>query len=168
MSSSHTAQRGASRGHPVPPVPRLRAPTASVNARFRAFFLTCLLVVVTLVVGWLVWSIVEWRHGRTVSYRLTGLRVVRRADGRAIGLGRSVLRNAVLCTLLLVPTILVCVLLAVVFFMGASPPEDLLTRARSAPWDLITGTEVLDERSQIAGLSVFTPGRVARSGVSMN
>jgi hypothetical protein len=52
--------------------------------------------------------------------------------------------------------------------MGASPPTDLLTKARLAPWDLLTGTEVLDERSQITGLSVFAPGSTAENHISMN
>jgi hypothetical protein len=168
MSSSRTAQRRPSRGHWERRVPSLRAPKAGLDARLRAFFLTCLLFIVTLGVGWMVWSIIEWRHGRTVSFRLTGLRVVRRADGRAVGLGRSLLRNALLCTVLLLPTIIVCVLLAVAFVMGASPPNDLLTKARSAPWDVLTGTEVLDERRQTAGLSVFVPGSTASNEVSMN
>jgi hypothetical protein len=124
--------------------------------------------VVTLGVGWMVWSVIEWRHGRTASYRVTGLRVVRRSDNRPIGLGWSLLRNGVWCTLLVIPTIVVCVLLGVVFVMGASPPDDLLTKARFAPWDLLTGTEVLDERSQSAGLSVFSPGSTADAHVSMN
>jgi len=168
MSTSRIEQRRPSRGHHEPRVPTLRAPDASVSARFQAFFLTCFLFVVTLGVGWLVWSLVEWRHGRTVSYRLTGLRVVRRTDGRRIGFCRSLVRNGVCCTVLLVPTVLACALLGVVFLMGASPPNDLLTKARLAPWDLLTGTEVLDERSQIAGLSVFMPGSKAESDISMN
>jgi RDD family len=168
MSAPRTVQRRASRGDWQPGVPNLRAPDASVNARFRAFFLTCLLFVATLGVGWMVWSVVEWRHGRTVSYRITGLRVVRRADARPVGLGRSLLRNALLCTVLLVPTIIVCVLLGVVFLMGASPPNDLLTKPRTAPWDWLTATEVLDERGQIAGLTVFTPERIGGNEVSMN
>jgi RDD family len=168
MSPSRTAQRRSSRGHFEDRVPSLRAPLASENARLRAFFLTCLLFVATLGVGWMAWSIVEWRHGRTVSYRLLGLRVVRRGDARPVGFIRSFFRNGVLCTVLLIPTIIACVLLAVVFFMGASPPDDLLTKARSAPWDLLTRTEVLDERSQIAGLTIFTPATIAHNRVDMN
>jgi hypothetical protein len=109
--------------------------------------LTAGLIIATLGVGWLVWSVVEWRHGRTASFRVTGLRVVRRSSGRPIGLCRSVVRNALFCTLLLVPTVLVCAFLAFVFVMGASPPADLLSRPRAAPWDRITDTVVLDERA---------------------
>jgi RDD family len=164
MSSSKIAQRRLARGNWAARPANLHAPEASVSVRLRAFALTCLLFVITLGVGWLAWSIVEWRHGRTVSYRCTGLRVVASADGRPVGLGRSVLRSALCCTVLLIPTVLVCVLLALAFVMGASPPNDLLTKPRRAPWDVLTGTDVLDERSHIVGLAPFAPAPSARTG----
>jgi hypothetical protein len=119
---------------------------AGLGVRIKAQLLTFGLFVVTLGVGWLVWSMVEWRHGRTASFRLTGLRVVRSSDGRPIGLGRSILRNALLCTVLLVPTILICLVVALTFVMGASPPNDLLSKGRNAPWDRLTKTTVVQER----------------------
>jgi hypothetical protein len=112
--------------------------------------LSVVLVVITLGIGWLIWSVVEWRHGRTASFRLRGLRVVRQSDGRPIGLCRSIVRNAICCTLLLVPTILACVILALAFVMGASAPDGLMTQPRRAPWDVLTGTKVLDQRARLA------------------
>ncbi len=144
MSSAGVAQRhdpGGRTRHAA-----AQSPPAGLGARIRALLLTFALVVVTLGIGWLVWSVVEWRKGRTASYRLTGLRVVRRSDGRPIGLARSVVRNALFCTLLLVPTIVACATVAIAFVMGASPPNNLLRQPRSAPWDLLTDTEVVDER----------------------
>ena len=121
-------------------------PAASFGRRIEAFGLTLLLIVVTLVVGWLVWSIIEWRHGRTASYRLSGLRVVRR-DGTPVRLGRSVLRNGVLCTLLVVPTVAACVIAGITFALGTSPPDGLFREPRAAPWDRLTDTTVIDERA---------------------
>ena len=145
MSPAEIAQRHEARGR-SPRAPGTTAPAASFAARAEALLLTAGLVVATLGIGWLVWSVTEWRHGRTASFRLTGLRVVRRCDGRPIGLSRSIVRNALLCTFLIVPVIVVCLLLAVVFVMGASPPADLLRAPRPAPWDRLTRTEVVDER----------------------
>jgi len=116
---------------------------ADFGSRIKALGLTALLVVATLVVGWLAWSVMEWSKGRTASYHVTGLRIVRRSDGRPIGLARSVLRNAILCTLLLVPTIVACLVIGFAFTMGASPPDRLLRKPRTAPWDVLTGTEVV-------------------------
>jgi len=130
-----------------------------LGRRIKALLLTMLLVIATLVVGWLVWSVVEWRRGSTASFRVTGLRVVRRSDGRPIGLVLSILRNAICCTLLLVPTIMVCCLLAIVFVMGASPPDRLLLEPRTAPWDLLTRSEVVSERP----VETPEPGRVVES-----
>jgi hypothetical protein len=120
---------------------------ASLGRRIGALGLTVLLLAGTLVVGWLVWSVVEWRHGRTPSYRVLGLRVVRLSDARPIGLGRSLLRSGICCPLLVVPTVLIGGLVGFCFAMGASPPDGLLRQPRSAPWDLMTSTKVLDERA---------------------
>ena len=122
---------------------------ADLGSRIKALLLTVALVVVTLVVGWLVWSVIEWRRGSTASYQVTGLRVVRRSDGRPIGLARSIVRNGICCTLLLVPTIVACCLIAFAFVMGASPPDRLWRKPRAAPWDSLTATEVVFERPLI-------------------
>jgi uncharacterized RDD family membrane protein YckC len=118
-------------------------------------------------VGWLVWSVFEWRNGRTASYRLMKLRIVRRSDGRPIGLCRSLVRNAVCCTVLLVPTILVCLFLGFAFVMGASPPNGLLRRPRAALWDVLTSTVVLDERG-LSGPSSWFVDWPTDAQVSLN
>jgi hypothetical protein len=48
-----------------------------------------------------------------------------------------------LCTLLLIPTIVVCFIVAVAFVMGASAPDGLLSEPRLAPWDVLTDTKVV-------------------------
>jgi RDD family len=127
---------------------------ASLGRRIGALGLTLVLLVGTLVVGWLVWSVVEWRHGRTPSYRILGLRVVRRSDAQPIGLGRSLLRSGICCPLLVVPTVVIGGVVGLCFAMGASPPDGLLREPRTAPWDSLTATKVLDERA----LSEPAPG----------
>jgi hypothetical protein len=105
----------------------------------------------TLGVGWLGWSLVEWRHGRTPSYRLRNLRVVRRSDGGTVGFWRSAVRE-LCCLVLLLPTMAACCLVALAFVMGASPPDDLLRKPHLAPWDLLSGTEVVGEGLRHSGL----------------
>jgi hypothetical protein len=123
-------------------------PAASLGRRIGALALGTVLVVGTLVVGWLVWSVFEWRRGRTPTYRLLGLRVVGRSDGQPIGLGRSFLRSGICCPLLVVPTAAIGSVVLLCFAFGASPPDGLFTRPRRAPWDVLTATTVLDERSR--------------------
>jgi hypothetical protein len=124
-----------------------RLPAASVGIRSKALLLTAVLFVVTLGVGWLAWSVVEWCSGRTPSYRRTHLRVVRQSDQRPIGLARSLLRE-ICCALLLVPTLVACGLLALGFAMGASPPGGIFAQSPRAPWDVLTSTEVVNEAGQ--------------------
>jgi len=117
-----------------------------MGRRIGSLGLTVLLLIGTLVVGWLVWSVAEWRHGRTPSYRLLGLRVVRRSDAQPIGFWRSSLRSGICCPVLIVPTVVIGAIVGLCFAMGASPPDGLLAQPRAAPWDLLTATTVLDER----------------------
>jgi hypothetical protein len=138
----------------VPDPPRVvtlfcvvRQQPASLGRRIGALALGVLLVAATLVVGWLVWSVFEWRQGRTPAYRLLGLRVVSRSDGQPIGLGRSFLRSGIFCPLLVVPTAAIGAVVMLCFAFGASPPEGLFTEPRLAPWDVLTATTVLDERT---------------------
>jgi uncharacterized RDD family membrane protein YckC len=118
---------------------------ARVGTRLSALALTVALIVATLGLGWLIWSVFEWRRGRTPAYRLVGLRVVRRSDGRRAGLLRSAVRE-LCCALLILPTTIACCLLALTFVMGASPPSGLMSRPRTAPWDWLSGTEVVEDR----------------------
>ncbi len=155
MSPKQTVQQQTlvgGRGWAGPPP---RTP-AGPDTRVKALALTVPLLVGTLVVGWLAWSVVEWRNGRTPAYRITGHRVVRRSDGRTIGFWRSALRE-LCCLVLLIPTLLACGLLAIVFVMGASPPEGLSSQPRRAPWDVLTATEVMCEDRSPRGLAEYVP-----------
>ena len=142
--------------HRGPSVSYAGLPSASFGVRIKALLLTVGLVIATLGVGWMVWSVLEWRRGSTASFRVTGLRVVRQSDGAPIGLGRSVVRNACLCTVLLIPTVVACVVIGFAFVMGASPPNDLLSKPRHAPWDRLSKTRVVQERRR-----PFTRGKYA-------
>jgi hypothetical protein len=122
-------------------------PGASFGRRIEALVLAPPLFVVTLGIGWVVWCCVEWRNGRTPSYRLLGLRVVRLSDEQPIRFARSLARSA-LCWLLVIPTIAACCVIGFCFVFGASAPDELFRRPRTAPWDRLTSTKVIDERTQ--------------------
>ena len=127
-----------------------KEPAASLGRRIGALGLTVLLLVATLIVGYLVWSVFEWRPSRTPSYRLLGQRVVTQADAQPIGLGRSFLRSGVCCVVLIVPTVVIGAIVLLCFAFGASPPDGLFRQPRRAPWDALTATTVLDARGRPA------------------
>jgi RDD family len=128
-------------------------PSASLGKRVEALALVVPLLIGTLGLGWLVWSVVEWRHGRTPSFRILGLRVVRKSDERPIRLARSLARAGI-CCLLVVPTIATCCVIGISFVFGASAPDDLLRHPRTAPWDYLTATRVIDERGQPRAIEI--------------
>jgi hypothetical protein len=131
-------------------------PEASFGKRLEALALTPLLCVVTLGIGWMVWSVFEWRNGRTPSYRVLRLHVVRLSDGQPIRLGRSIVRSGI-CCILLVPTIVVCAILGISFVFGASAPDNLFRDPRRAPWDRFTSTKVTSEQAEPLVGGEFTP-----------
>ena len=122
-------------------------PEASFGKRLEALALTPLLCVVTLGIGWMVWCVFEWRKGRTPSYRVLRLHVVRLSDGQPICLGRSIVRSG-FCCLLLVPTIAVCAIIGISFVFGASAPDNLFRDPRRDPWDHFTSTKVTSEQAE--------------------
>ena len=128
-----------------------RPPAASLGKRLEALAITPLLIVGTLGVGWLVWGVIEWRGGRTPTYRRLGLRVVRTSDGRPIGLLRSFIRSGICCTVLVIPTVVIGAIIGACFALGASAPDGLFREPRRAPWDVLTSTMVVDERAGLSG-----------------
>lgn len=131
-------------------------PEASFGKRLEALALCPVLCLVTLGIGWLLWCVFEWRNGRTPSYRILRLHVVRLSDGQPIRLGRSIVRSSI-CCLLLVPTIVVCVVIGISFAFGASAPDNLFREPRRAPWDHFTNTKVTTERAEPLVGGNFTP-----------
>jgi RDD family len=124
-----------------------RVPAASLGKRLEALGLAPLLLIGALGVGWLAWCVYEWGNSRTPSYRLLGLRVVRTVDEQPAGVARSFVRSSI-CLLLVLPTTVICCVIGISFLVGASAPENLLRDPRTAPWDRLTGTKVVDERTQ--------------------
>lgn len=68
---------------------------ASAGRRIGAWFLGALLVIVTLVIGYLIWSLVVWGRGQTPKYQVLGMRCYKPQEGRVAGFGDMVLREVV-------------------------------------------------------------------------
>lgn len=68
---------------------------ASVGRRIGAYFLSIVLVIVTLVIGYVVWGLMAWRKGTTPALQVLGMRVWRPADNRPASFGIMALREIV-------------------------------------------------------------------------
>ena len=75
-----------------PVVPEGARP-ASMGRVAAAYALAVLLFIVTLGVGYLVWSVVTWGEGQTPAQRILGLRCWRPETGHVANRGRMALRQ---------------------------------------------------------------------------
>jgi uncharacterized RDD family membrane protein YckC len=66
----------------------------SIGRVIAAYTLAVLLFIVTLGVGYIIWSLVAWGSGQTPAQRLFGLRCWRPATGRPASRGQMALRQA--------------------------------------------------------------------------
>ena len=98
-------------GEPDTAPPELSVMLASRGRRLGAFLLEPLLAAVTLVIGWLIWSLIVYSQGQTPAKQLLQLRVIRIEGHRAAEWGWMALRELVLKTA-------VVVLLGGVFLLG--------------------------------------------------
>lgn len=74
----------------------LGEPIATPGVRLGSFLLECLLAVVTLGIGWLIWSLVVWGRGTTPGHQVLRLYVVDAKSGRTATWGHMALREFVM------------------------------------------------------------------------
>ncbi|MBS2535981.1 RDD family protein [Catenulispora sp. NF23] len=68
---------------------------ASVGRRIGAYFLSLVLIVVTLVIGYVIWGLIAWSKGRSPALQVLGMRCWKPADNRVAGWGTMALRDVV-------------------------------------------------------------------------
>ncbi len=76
--------------------PDLSRMLASRGQRFGALLLELLLAVVTLVIGWLIWSLIVYSRGQSPAKQVLKMRVIRLESRRAADWGWMALRDLVL------------------------------------------------------------------------
>jgi uncharacterized RDD family membrane protein YckC len=118
--------------------PSAEVPLASLGQRFGAYLLDVLLMFVTLVVGWLVWSCFTFSKGQSPAKAILGHRVVRQDTGQAAPWSDMFLRNLILQFGL---TLLSVLLLGIPLLVGGAMifAGDL----RQTAWDRMAGTRVV-------------------------
>jgi uncharacterized RDD family membrane protein YckC len=113
-------------------------PLATLGQRLGAFCVDVLLMVVTLVVGWLVWSCFTFSKGQSPAKAILGHRVVRQDTGEAAPWGDMFLRNVILQFGFMLLSVL---LLGLPLLVGGAMifAGDL----RQTAWDRMVGTRVV-------------------------
>jgi uncharacterized RDD family membrane protein YckC len=85
-----------------------KEPLASAGARLGAHLMEGLLALVTLGIGWIIWSLVEWGKGTTPGHKVLKQYIVDEKTGETFSWGRMALREVIikgiLCGVLYVVT----------------------------------------------------------------
>ena len=114
-------------GSPVP---------SSVGRRVGATLLDALLIVVTLFIGWFIWSIVLWKQSTSPAKKMLGMQIVDANTGAPATMQQMVMREAVGKWVVgSVSSGLANVASFVMLF---------ITPKRQGVWDFIGGTTVVD------------------------
>lgn len=129
---------------PLPGSDELRfggAPLAGYGLRLWGAVLELILLVCTLVVGWLVWALLKFPQGQTPAKSLIGTRVVKAATGEAADFGAMFVRNVVISVALTVANLFTLglpgLVAACLIFNGS---------LRQTGWDRIVGTVVVVDK----------------------
>ena len=115
-----------------------KEPLASAGARLGSYLLESVLAVVTLGIGWLIWSFIVWGKGTTPGHQILKQYVVNEESGETFSWGRMAMREILVKQLL-------CGLLAIftfgIFFLVDSL---MVTRDdRKSIHDRISGSVVV-------------------------
>ncbi|MDE0578808.1 MAG: RDD family protein [bacterium] len=132
------------KGGPETAHPELSSMLASRGRRIGAFFLEPLLAAVTVVIGWLIWSLIVYSRGQTPAKQVLRLRVIRLRSHRAAGWGWMVLREMVLKIVLGV--FLAGVYLAGIVWFIVNGIVFASTEQKQALWDKMLKTVVIHDR----------------------
>lgn len=115
---------------------------AGHGRRIGAWFLSIVLAIVTLGIGYIIWGLIIWGRGQTPTYQVLGMRVWRPETGRVAGWWWMALRE-------IVGRIaegivgLITQLVSLILF--------LTTRERRALHDMIAGSVVLHDPNKVLG-----------------
>jgi uncharacterized RDD family membrane protein YckC len=113
---------------------------APIGRRIGAFFLSIVLVIVTLVIGYVIWGIIAWTKGTTPALQVLRMRCYRPDDRKVPGFWWMVLRNIVGR---FVEGILSFITGIVSFILMCA------TKERRCLHDLIAGTVVLLDQDKV-------------------
>lgn len=111
-------------------------PVSTAGKRLGAYLLDIVLMVVTLGLGWLIWSVIIWSKGQSPAKALLGMRCVRTDTAQAAGWGTMALREIVGKSIIGAVTFGLTNLVS--FFM-------ILGDGRQTVWDKVATTTVVND-----------------------
>lgn len=117
---------------------------ASKGRRFGAYLLEIPLMIVTLVIGYLIWMLIVWARGQTPAKQLLKMRVVRLEERKAAHWGWMALRNFVLAALIGISLYLIFPGLSILWLL-ANAITLLASSRNQALWDMMVKTVVVHD-----------------------
>jgi len=114
------------------------APVSTAGKRFGAYLLEALLLIVTLFIGWLIWSLVVWSKGQTPAKAVLGMRCINTTTGRAATWGTMALRELVGKLILGNITFGITTIVSAIMVLVDNERHEAL-------WDKIASTVVVDD-----------------------
>ncbi len=116
---------------------------SSAGRRLGGYLLDGLLIVCTLVIGWIIWTLIVWAQGQTPAKQILGMRVVRLDTRAHAGWGRMFLRD-------FIGKLLVSLTFGLFFIGGVIADCWLLwDKDKQELWDKIAGTVVVNDPDKL-------------------
>ena len=118
---------------------------STAGKRLGGYALELLLIIVTLFIGWLIWSLVVWGNSTSPAKQLLKMKVVKKDTGLRASYGTMVLRELVgkwLIVGIVIGSICGIVALVLDFML-------LWDKDRQELWDKIAGTIVVDDPNDV-------------------
>lgn len=113
-------------------------PVSTAGKRFGAYLLDILLAIVTLGIGWLIWSLIVWTNGQSPAKALLGMRCIRTDTGRAATWGTMALRELVGKSILGYITLGITTIVSAIMILSDN-------ERHQGVWDKIANTVVVED-----------------------
>jgi uncharacterized RDD family membrane protein YckC len=115
---------------------------ASVGRRIGAYFLSILLVVVTLVIGYIIWGLIAWGRGTSPALSVLKMKVWRPADNKPASWGYMALREIIGRIVDGILSIITGLISFILFVSG---------KEHKSLHDIVAGTVVLYDPNKVLG-----------------
>lgn len=113
---------------------------SSLGKRFGAYLLDGLLVIVTLVIGWIIWDLIAWKNGQSPAKQILKMRCIDLNTGRSATWGKMFLREFI-GKYIVAGACFILTIVSIVMIFGDT---------RQALWDKLAGTIVVDDPNDVA------------------